>query len=75
MVLFAGIDHQEVKKEAMSHLSHPTKLILNPFNYFEWKTEISLLLRTKGIYQVTMGTEKEPIAAAEKIKYFNKLDE
>jgi hypothetical protein len=38
MVLFAGIDHQEVQKEAMSHLSHPTKLILNPFNYFEWKT-------------------------------------
>jgi hypothetical protein len=59
----------------MDHLSQPKKLILNPFNYFEWKTEISLLLRSKGIYRVTMGTEKEPSAAAEKIKYFNKLDE
>jgi hypothetical protein len=74
-VLFGGIDHQEAQKESMDHLSQPTKLILNPFNYFEWKTEISLLLRSKGLYWVTMGTEKEPIAAVEKIKYFNKLDE
>ena len=74
-VLFAGIDHQEVKKVAMDHLSQPTELILNPFNYFEWKTEISLLLRSKGIYRITMGTEKEPTATMEKIKYFNKLDE
>jgi hypothetical protein len=75
MVLFVGIDHQEVHKEAMDHLSHPTKLVLNPFNYFEWKTKISLLLRSKGIYRVTMETEKEPTTATEKIKYFNKLYE
>jgi hypothetical protein len=59
----------------MDHLSHPKKLILNPFNYFEWKTKISLLLRSKRLYRVTMGIEKELTAAAEKIKYFNKLDE
>jgi hypothetical protein len=59
----------------MDHLSQPTKLILNPFNYFEWKTKISLLLRSKGLYWVTMAIEKEPTVAAEKIKYFNKLDE
>jgi hypothetical protein len=75
MVLFVGIDHQEARKEAMDHLSHPTKLILNPFNYFEWKTEISLLLQSKGLYQVTMGKEKEPTATTEKINYLNKLDE
>ena len=75
MVLFVGIDHQEVQQKEMDHLSHPTKLILNHFNYFEWKIEISLLLQRKGLYRVTMGTEKEPTAAAEKIKYFNKLDE
>jgi hypothetical protein len=74
-VLFAGIDHQEVKQVAMDHLSYPTKLILNPFNYFEWKIEISLLLRSKGLYRVTMGMEKEPTVAVEKIKYLNKLDE
>ena len=59
----------------MDHLSQPTKLVLNPFNYFEWKTEISLLLRSKGLYRVTIGTEKEPTVATEKIKYFHKLDE
>ena len=59
----------------MDHLSHPTKLILNPFNYFKWKTKISLLLRSKGLYRVTMGMEKELTTAVEKIKYFNKLDE
>jgi hypothetical protein len=74
-VLFVGIDHQEAQQEKMDHLSHPTKLILNPFNYFEWKTKISLLLRSKGLCPVTMGTEKEPTIAAEKIKYLNKLDE
>jgi hypothetical protein len=75
MVLFVGIDHQEVQQVEMDHLSQPKKLFLNPFNYFEWKTEISLLLQSKGLYRVTMGTEKEPTVAAEKIKYFNKLDE
>jgi hypothetical protein len=74
-VLFAGVDHQEAQKSAKDNLSHPTKLILNPFNYFEWKTEISLLLQSKGFYRVTMGTKNEPTAAVEKIKYFNKLDE
>ena len=59
----------------MDHLFQPTKLVLNPFNYFEWKTKIYLLLRSKGLYRVTMGTEKEPSTATEKIKYFNKLYE
>jgi hypothetical protein len=75
MVLFVGIDHQEVKQTTMDHLSHPTKHILNPFNYFEWKTNISLLLRRKGLYRVTMGRKKEQTTVAEKTKYFNKIDE
>jgi hypothetical protein len=74
-VLFAGIDHQEAQQAAMDHLSQSTKLILNPFNYFEWKTKISLLLQSKGLYRVTMGTKNKLTTAAEKIKYFNKLDE
>jgi hypothetical protein len=58
MVLFAGIDHQEAHQSTMDHFSQATKIILNPFNYFEWKTKISLLLQSKGIYRVTMGIEK-----------------
>ena len=51
------------------------KTILTPFNYFEWKAEIEILLRAKGLYRVTMATEAEPNAAAEKIKWHNRRDE
>ena len=51
------------------------KTILTPFNFFEWKAEVEILLRAKGLYKVTMETEAEPNAAAEKIKWHNRRDE
>ena len=51
------------------------KTILTPFNYFEWKAEMEILLRVKGLYRVTMATKAEPNAAAEKIKWHNRRDE
>ena len=51
------------------------KTILNPFNLFEWKAEMEILLRVKGIYRVTMEIEAEPNATAEKIKWHNRRDE
>ena len=51
------------------------RIILTPFNFFEWKDEMEILLRVKGIYRVTMETEVEPNAAAEKIKWHNRKDE
>ena len=36
---------------------------------------MEILLRLKGLYMVTMETEAEPNAAAEKIKWHNKRDE
>ena len=51
------------------------RIILNPVNFFEWKAEMEILLRAQGIYMVTMGTEVEHNAAAEKIKWHNKRDE
>ena len=50
------------------------KTILNPFNLFEWKAEMEILLRVKGLYKVTMATA-EPNAATEKIKWHNRRDE
>ena len=50
------------------------KIILTPFNFFEWKEEMEILLRVKGLYRVTMEIEAEPNAAAEKIKWHNKRD-
>ena len=51
------------------------KIILTPFNFFEWKAEMEILLREEDIYRVTMETEADPNAAAEKIKWHNKKDE
>ena len=35
------------------------KIILNPFNLFEWKDEMEIFLRVKGLYRVTMAIEEE----------------
>ena len=51
------------------------KIILTPFNFFEWKAEMEILLREKGLYKVTMETKEEPNAAAKKIKWHNRRDE
>ena len=51
------------------------KIILTPFKLFEWKEEMEILLRVKGLYRVTMATEVEPNAAAENIKWHNRRDE
>ena len=36
---------------------------------------MEILLRVKGLYRVTMATEAEPNATAEKIKWHNQRDE
>ena len=36
------------------------KIILTPFKLFEWKEEMEILLRVKGIDRVNMDTEAEP---------------
>ena len=51
------------------------KIILTPFNFFEWKAEMEILLRAKGLYRVTMEIEAELNAATEKIKWHNRRDE
>ena len=51
------------------------KIILTPFNFFEWKVEMEIFLREKGIYRVTMATKAKPNAAVEKIKWHNRRDE
>ena len=51
------------------------KIILTPFKFIEWKDEMEILLRGKGLYRITMATEAEPNAAIEKIKWHNWRDE
>ena len=50
-------------------------IILTPFNYLEWKEQMEILMRSKGLYRVTMEIEAEPNAAAKKIKWHNRNDE
>ena len=40
------------------------KIIFTPFNLFEWKEEMEIWLREKGLYRVTMEIESDPNAAA-----------
>ena len=56
-------------------MDHSERIILTPFNLFEWKDVIEILLREKGLYRVTMETEAEPNVAKEKIKWHNRRDE
>ena len=49
--------------------------MVTPFNFFDWKEEMVIQLRAKGLYRVTMGTEVEPKSVVEKVKYFNRLDD
>ena len=51
------------------------KIILTPINFFEWKAEMEILLREKGLYRVTMAIEVEPNVAAEKNKWHNRRDD
>ena len=52
-----------------------THIMLTPFNLFDWKADMVIQLRAKGLYRVTMGTDVEPNSVIEKSKYFNRLDE
>ena len=53
----------------------PKHVVLTPFNYFEWKVKITLALRSKGLYQITMGMKVELTNAMDKAKYFTRMDE
>ena len=50
-------------------------MILNPFNYHEWKAKIGIMLRSKGLYRVFMDLENEPNSVVEKVNWHNRLDE
>ena len=51
------------------------RIILNQFNFFEWKAKTEIFLREKCLYRVTMATKEEPNASIEKIKWHNRKDE
>jgi hypothetical protein len=50
------------------------EFILTPYNYFAWKEKISIHIRYRGLYRLTMNTDTEPTSAIEKSKYLNRMD-
>jgi hypothetical protein len=44
-------------------------------NYFQWKSHMDDLLRSKGLYQITLGKKKKPIDDDKKVKWANRSDE
>ena len=48
--------------------------LLTPFNYDEWKTKMKNFLKRKRLFEITMGTETEPLLDAEKPKWLNRYD-
>ena len=55
----------------MAHSIEP----LTPFNYHQWKENMVLILRTKGLFRLIEEVEKDPDSDKDKAKYMNRLDE
>lgn len=49
--------------------------LLTPYNYYEWKSKMTIYLKRLGLYRVTMGFKIEPSLLVEKPKWHNKCDE
>jgi hypothetical protein len=56
-------------------MASPNDFLFTNTNYFSWKSHMGDLLRSKGLYQITLGTKQEPIDDEKKIKWENKNDE
>jgi hypothetical protein len=52
-----------------------SNLLLTSTNYFQWKSHMEDLLRSKGLYWITLGKEKEPTNVDNKFEWANRSDE
>jgi hypothetical protein len=51
-----------------------SKLLLSSTNYFQWKSCMEDLLRSKGLYRITLGKETTPTNVDNKFKWDNRND-
>jgi transposase InsO family protein len=56
-------------------MASTSNLLLTSTNYFQWKSHMEDLLRSKGLYQITLGNETSPTDADKKAKWDNRNDE
>jgi hypothetical protein len=55
-------------------MDYSPKILLTPHNYLEWKPKIILMLRCRGLYQITMVMEVELDFVNEKNDFLNRQD-
>jgi hypothetical protein len=55
-------------------MDYSPEILLMPHNYLEWKPKILLMLRCRGLYQITMAMEVEPDFVDEKNDFLNRQD-
>jgi hypothetical protein len=65
---------QVLKIEDNKKMDYSPKILLTPHNYLEWKPKFLLLLRCKGLYQITMEMEVEHDSVNEKNDFLNRQD-
>jgi hypothetical protein len=56
-------------------MASTSNLLLTNTNYFQWKSHMEDLLRSKGLYRITLGKETTPTDADKKVKWNNRNDE
>ena len=55
----------------MDQISIP---LLTPFNYDEWKMKMMNFLKSKSLFEITIGTKTKPLLDVEKPKWLNIYD-
>jgi hypothetical protein len=55
-------------------MASPSDLFLTSNNYFQWKLYMEDLLRSKWLYQITLGKEEEPTNDDKYAKWINRND-
>jgi hypothetical protein len=58
----------------MESMFYSPTILLTPHNYLEWNPKILLLLRSRGLYKITMEIEVEPDSTDEKNDFLNRQD-
>ena len=56
-------------------MEHISTIFLTSTNYFQWKSHMEDLLRSKGLYRITLGTQTAPDDEENIAKWDNKNDQ
>ena len=56
-------------------MDYSSSMIMTPFNYHEWKSNIGIMLRNNGLYIFNLALTNKPNFIVEKAKWNNRLDE